>query len=283
MAKQHETDDEYISISTMAKLHKISRQTLLLYDRIDLFKPVYVNEKGYRYYSVKQIPFLREICFLKNVGMPLETIKGHMENPTTKYLHDLLVEQKEELDEQIEELQKKRNWISQRADVIQRTAVGLKNVNIPYVEQVPDRKFVFSPYKFDVGMTKPKLHLALMRAWREVFDAGQLPSKGFGSLLKLDAIKSDNPLQGAGCIIQVPFDCEISGDESVIVIPGGMFLTMYKYGMPYDTRQAEALIDWGEKKGYKLVGDVVDLCLIDTAYYSESDEADFCRLQIKLG
>lgn len=40
----------YISISEMAKLHGITRQTLIHYDNIDLFKPAKVDTNGYRYY-----------------------------------------------------------------------------------------------------------------------------------------------------------------------------------------------------------------------------------------
>lgn len=64
----------YISISEMAKLHGITRQTLIHYDNIDLFKPAKVDTNGYRYYCKHQIPYLREICFLKSLGISLKDI-----------------------------------------------------------------------------------------------------------------------------------------------------------------------------------------------------------------
>ncbi len=39
------------AISEMASLFNVSRQTLIYYDKIGLFKPAVVNEKGYRFYS----------------------------------------------------------------------------------------------------------------------------------------------------------------------------------------------------------------------------------------
>ncbi|WP_251441565.1 MerR family DNA-binding transcriptional regulator [Veillonella intestinalis] len=59
---------ELISISEMAKLHGMSRQTLIHYDKIGLFKPIYTNNRGFRYYSKQQIPFMRKIDFLKKLG-----------------------------------------------------------------------------------------------------------------------------------------------------------------------------------------------------------------------
>ena len=40
---------EFVSISDMAKLHNISRQTLIHYDKIGLFKPMHTDENGYRH------------------------------------------------------------------------------------------------------------------------------------------------------------------------------------------------------------------------------------------
>ena len=72
------TPDDKITVSKMAEIHKISRQTLIFYDKINLFRPALVEENGYRYYSYTQIPYLREICFLKSVGVKLEDIKDHI-------------------------------------------------------------------------------------------------------------------------------------------------------------------------------------------------------------
>lgn len=58
----------YIFISEMAKLHGITRQTLIHYGSIDLFKPAKVDTNGYRYYYKYQILYLREIGFLKVFG-----------------------------------------------------------------------------------------------------------------------------------------------------------------------------------------------------------------------
>lgn len=67
--------EKYLSISQMAELHNISRQTLIYYDKIELFKPTHIDDNGYRLYSAYQIPILREICFLKSIGIKLERIK----------------------------------------------------------------------------------------------------------------------------------------------------------------------------------------------------------------
>ncbi len=63
----------------MARLRSISKQTLIYYDRIGLFKPNEIDpETGYRYYSIDQWEELEIILCLKNLGMQLKEIKAYL-------------------------------------------------------------------------------------------------------------------------------------------------------------------------------------------------------------
>lgn len=68
--------DKYYSIGEMAKRLNISVQTLRYYEKIDLFKPAYIDPVSkYRYYSEFQFHYLDMIKSLKFLGVPLEKIK----------------------------------------------------------------------------------------------------------------------------------------------------------------------------------------------------------------
>jgi hypothetical protein len=54
---------------------------------------------------------------------------------------------------------------------------------------------------------------------------------------------------------------------------------MYKYGMPYEVSHIERLMQWIEANGYRLCGDIVDLCLLDTTFYGDDQKVDLCVLQ----
>jgi len=43
--------ERYLSISQMAELHDVSRQTLIYYDKIGLFKPMHIDVNDYRFYN----------------------------------------------------------------------------------------------------------------------------------------------------------------------------------------------------------------------------------------
>lgn len=62
--------------SDLAQLYNISKQTLIFYDKKDLFKPDYVDSNGYRMYSLKQFFILGIILDLKTMGFHLNDIKN---------------------------------------------------------------------------------------------------------------------------------------------------------------------------------------------------------------
>jgi DNA-binding transcriptional MerR regulator len=64
-------------IGAFARLAGISAKQLRAYDAIGLFRPVWVDpSSAYRYYSPAQLPELRRILALRQLGMPLDEIGG---------------------------------------------------------------------------------------------------------------------------------------------------------------------------------------------------------------
>ena len=59
----------------LAKLAKVSTRTLRYYDEIDLLKPAYANEAGYRFYGKKEINLLQQILFYRERGFELKVIR----------------------------------------------------------------------------------------------------------------------------------------------------------------------------------------------------------------
>ncbi|WP_040984022.1 MerR family transcriptional regulator [Oceanobacillus jeddahense] len=63
------------SIGEVAKEMNITVRTLRYYDEINLLKPSYTAESGYRFYSNENIITLQRIIALKELGFPLNEIK----------------------------------------------------------------------------------------------------------------------------------------------------------------------------------------------------------------
>ncbi len=62
-------------IGAFARIAAISAKQLRAYDAIGLFRPAWTDpQTGYRYYSPAQLPELRRILALRQLGMPLDEI-----------------------------------------------------------------------------------------------------------------------------------------------------------------------------------------------------------------
>lgn len=270
--------EKYLSVSQMAEIHKISRQTLIYYDKIGLFKPVHIDNNGYRYYSPYQIPFLREICFLKSIGIKLEDIKNHIENRNLTTAISLLEYHRDLVNKEINNLLATREFIQQRLTIYSDASQCKDELYKPTIEEFPERKVVFVP--FENKINKQELHLTLMKAWNILAKHGMLPSKGFGVIIMNDQVEKDTIFDRSGVYASLPLT--ESNIENTITLPPGKYACMYKYGMPYNTEFLHNLIAWIKDNNYKIVGDIIDACLLDTTFYEENINEDFCQLQIPI-
>ncbi|PKM51232.1 MAG: MerR family transcriptional regulator [Firmicutes bacterium HGW-Firmicutes-7] len=64
------------AISHLCKRFNLSRSTILYYDTIGLLKPSSRGTNNYRKYSDEDVKKLEEICKYRQIGIPLEDIKG---------------------------------------------------------------------------------------------------------------------------------------------------------------------------------------------------------------
>lgn len=97
--------EKFLTCGTFAKICGIEKHVLFHYDEIDLFKPIYVNEKGYRYYSYHQYDTFKVIMALKKLGMSLKDIKTYLDKRNPQLFLELLNQQEHKLIEYIHELQ----------------------------------------------------------------------------------------------------------------------------------------------------------------------------------
>lgn len=268
--------ENYLSISQMAKIHNLSRQTLIYYDKIDLFKPIYIDKNAYRYYSVYQIPFLREICFLKSIGVKLEDIKKHIKNRDTTSAISLLKCHEKFIDEEIEKLNKVRASIEERLNLYSSVEEFKDELYRPMVEEFGERRVIFIPFEKEIS--REELHLTQVKIRKIINKHNILPASEFGVIIKKDKIDKEYIFEDAGGFIVLP-DVEYP-IENTIVLPKGKYACMYKYGMPYSTKDLENLIKWINNNNYKIVGDIIDACILDATFYSSRSKTDLCQLQI---
>lgn len=273
---------QLIPISEMATLHGLTRPTLLYYDSIDLFKPVWVDANGYRYYSRMQIPVLREICFLKSLGIPLKEIQGHIRQRSPKREMQLLEEQEKYLQTEIVRLQKKREALQQRIYMYHEAVAATAQIpEEPFFRKYKERKLIFAPFEENMGeaVKRETIHLTLMKLWRAMYEHEDMPAYSYGNLYSYEGYKLGNLWQGAGCYIRVPnnmADFEVPS----LLLPAGEYVCLYTYGVPTDLTRLYALLEWIKTHGYKVNGHIVDACFLDSTFDEEMHDAIFSMLQV---
>ena len=86
---------DYLTTGELTQLMGITKHTLFHYDDIGLFQPKYINEKGYRFYSIDQIDILNTILVLRDLDMPLKEIQTYVSQRTPELFQQIFLEHEE--------------------------------------------------------------------------------------------------------------------------------------------------------------------------------------------
>ncbi len=88
-------NNKLFNISEFALISGVSRQTLIYYDKIGLFHPIYVKDNGYRLYSHSQIGIISIISIFSDLGVPLKEMKKIVKNISPETSEKILSSQLE--------------------------------------------------------------------------------------------------------------------------------------------------------------------------------------------
>lgn len=279
MSKKYNSINRKLSISEMAHIHNITRQTLIYYDKIDLFKPDIIESNGYRYYSTTQIPLLKEICFLRSIGMSLDDIRKNNAYNNSTTTTELLETQNAKLQKEIEQLQKQQQQIENRIRIYRNATDYRDSEYKPTIQYFPERTMLYHKWESNT-YNRHNMHYALMRGWNEAEKYGLLPSNRYGTLYFKDDLERGIPLSNAGACFEIDPDIPPQASTQLRVLREGDYVCMPKFGMSYDIIPMKKLFHWIVQNGYVIDGDIYDECLMDASFYEDDLEPDFCELQI---
>lgn len=96
---------EYYTVGETAKMFDVSTDTLRYYDKLDLIKPWYTGENGYRYYSKAQFEMMSNILMLARLGTPLKKIRTILRSADTGLVLNELKSYAKTIDEKIKHLE----------------------------------------------------------------------------------------------------------------------------------------------------------------------------------
>lgn len=128
-----------LSITQLAKLRKLTSETLRHYDRIGLIKPDYVDPKTkYRYYSIRQYEKLGTIKELRQLGISIDCITDYFKNRNLKKSTSILEIHQQILKQEIKEKKRLTKILGNKIQFLNELS-SLPIKNVVSQEEFPDR------------------------------------------------------------------------------------------------------------------------------------------------
>lgn len=260
--------NNYYSIGELARYQNVSKQTLIYYDRIGLFRPAYVDPNtGYRYYSPKQIDYLDTILIMKKIGFSLEEIKDHMKNYNLENSSLILKKQLHVIDEQIRELRLIRSRVQHRCVSMEE---ALKYRSNPIVVESAPHQFVLW-HKVEAPYSLEEVSIATKKCFTDA-KKERLPIF-FQSGVVVPTERIERGVFTEASIAFIPIEYNTKA-KNIMELPAGPSVSIYHFGTYASIdRSYRKLIAYCQKEGLKRISDSYEFCIND--YITSGDESEY--------
>ena len=260
---------DLFSIGEVAKYQKISKQTLIFYDKIGLFCPVYVDpDNGYRYYSASQLDELDTILIMKKIGFSLNDIREHMQNYNIDSSLAAFRQQMEVIDQKIEELRLIRSRVAQRCTQMEQAVREEQTAGIS--EEWMEEQYVLVK-EIEEPYTLRETSVATKQCFAEAFEK-QLPVFfECGVSVPLPKIREGRFTEASiAFLLMEKTEC----DAPVRRLPQGRTVSIYHRG-DYASigRSYRKILDYCDANSLEIVSDSYEFCIND--YITSHDEDEY--------
>lgn len=252
-----------LTTGQFAKICHVPKHVLFYYDEIDLFKPEFTDQNGYRYYAYHQYYAFIVITFLKDLGMPLTDIKEYLDVRSPENLTHILSQRNQKIDEQIQRLKLSQSFIKHTLDLMDLAAHS--NANVCKVKVLEPESLIISRQTVS---SDP--HSFLKAYVNFCIDNGITFTNYVGSITSKQAILEKRYRE-----LDYLYAISLGDLEHVELYekPGGTYLTYYHHGS-YDTLSIgyDAMIMYADKHNFNLDQAFFEKLLINEITVKTEDE-----------
>ena len=270
-------EKEIYTITEFAEMFRITRQTLIHYDKIGLFKPAKINDNGYRLYEHSQKPKMIEIMQLKDAGMSLSDIMEVMKKNNADSILALFDTQIAKLDDQILELQMKK-LITHHRKMYYQSLFGKYELNKIFVSEEQERTAFFAP--FDLSLEEDAMIDAAYRKCVELtLQHTNIQFEGCGVLFRKGACHSADPYRDSGVFFIIK---NISADHSnLITLSGGMKVKKYFYGNPGQFELLCDVMQYIDDHHYEVTGNIILHNIVENYYIAGKNDLSMLEVPVR--
>lgn len=243
-----------LSIGNFSKICQASVKTLHHYDKIELMKPVFIDEQtGYRYYSEDQIGSMLLIQRLKRYGFTLQQIREFLACEDRKALFKMLEQQKRLLRETIEQTALVIREMESHLTEFERSGniMGYQNNYEMQLKNTEDMN-IFS-IRQAMGVAD------YGRYYGQLFE--QIGKKHLTPTGKVMSIHHSSEFNPESCDTELAVSIT-QKEEATRVLSGGLCVsTIHKGAYSSLSDGHGAIAKWIEKSGYDYAGDTYEIYL----------------------
>lgn len=245
---------DFFSIGELAKYQKISKQTLIFYDKIGLFQPDYVNpENGYRYYSAKQLDLLDTILIMKKIGFSLEDIKQYMKTRNIENSRLWLRRQLEVIEGQMRELALLRSRILQKCKTLDEDIRGIT------VSETGEQYILCEPVQPPYDLTE--ISIATKKCFAAAFEQDLPIFFQAGVIVPRIRLDRGDYIQASHAFVPIEY---VKGLAKLQVLPAGRCVTGYHVGEYLKIGSSyQKIFDFCRSHGYTILSDSYEFCIHD--------------------
>ncbi|MFD1883915.1 MerR family transcriptional regulator [Paenibacillus wenxiniae] len=255
---------ELIPISAFSKMAEITRQTLIYYDRIGLFKPALVDDNGYRYYHLNQLDAIGVIGILKEQGMSLQHIHAHLEQRNPERTLELLRKQEEMIQSQLAKLERTRQMIGIQMENLE-LSIGIDITKMQVIWQ-PDIPLLKSAY---MRVTKQDFAEKLWMDFQQRLQREQAPIGYPGGVI----VEQQDLQNRNGDMMSYMFSRMQTHTETQHYMPAGYYLVSYMRADYGDTDKIyPRIFEHIEQQGYEISGHAYEEYVQDEISVQNPDE-----------
>ncbi len=262
--------ENLFSIGELAHYQNISKQTLIFYDKIGLFRPAYVDpHNGYRYYSAQQIDYLDTILIMKRLGFSLKEIRAHMERYNIDSSLIALRRQADVLDRQIEELRLTRSRLLHRCAQMEAVKGCREQTPLPSLEEAEEQYLLLR--EVEAPYTPREISIATKRCFADSFREGLPLFFQCGVVVPLSRIREGRYTEASAAFVPVE---KTARDGKVLRLPAGKCAALCHVGDYLSIgRSYQELLSFCAEHALEIVSDSYEFCIND--YLTSHDENEY--------
>lgn len=257
--------EDFLTTSEFAKVCGVTKHTLFHYDDLGVLKPAMIDDKGYRFYAIKQLSTFVIIKVLKEMSIALKDIKIYLENQNTDTFIQIFQERSMQLSIEKKRIERTDKLIR---NTLRMTTNALTNFFKPHITESEEEHLLVVDVTEET--TEREKVLMLYSKYRFCVDKCLSLTIPTGSIVKKDDLLARNYNHSLFYFSVLNTFCT---NSLIHRKPQGTYATILHKGTKSSINTSyDTLLHYIEEHGYRITSDAYETELLNDLATSEQNE-----------